>query len=469
MRQVSEVMPDSSPSRQAPPNGNGEHKTGHTKQLRLGRQLSTETGMDKPASLDTRTPVEPGGEVTEAVRQEAMAMLASPELATLIVNDVHELGVVGEDKLIWMTYVTGTCRLMNRAIQLCVFGGSSTGKSKTVGKVLDLFPAEEVIRATQLTAKHLLNLKEEDSESYRHRIIFIGEMTSRDGDLVFREMAESAEVRNLTVREGVSVVSVAKGPITYICTTTLRPETIKGEDASRMFFFPTDDSSEQTERVNKSRAQQAKSGVASGDKRAILDRHHAAQQLLQDHLDILVRVPYADLIQLPTDDPGNRRLYDRIMCLVEAVTFMGQFREGRVAIPGDATTGGVRTVNADARDWEIALPLIDTIVRQKLGILDQRGAEFLERVKGISRGTLSVQQIAGATEMSETTIRRRIEELPGSTVTRNWDGLKFLYEFSHENGTDHLVQSIGLPTVTEVEEYMDAQIGGELENCSKQP
>ncbi len=86
------------------------------------------------------------------MRKAAELTLGFPDLAKQIVDDVHSLGIVGEDELILMVYLTATARLLDRAITLCVTGDYSSGKSKIVREVLELFPPGEVIKATQMTS-----------------------------------------------------------------------------------------------------------------------------------------------------------------------------------------------------------------------------------------------------------------------------------------------------------------------------
>ena len=116
------------------PEGHGEQKTLSDKELRPTRQLTTNYTVE-----------------ADPIAAESARMLASPDLPRQIIDDVHSLGVVGEDDLILMLYVTATARLMPRAIHLCVYGGFSSGKSIAAGKVLDLFPPDDVYRATQIT------------------------------------------------------------------------------------------------------------------------------------------------------------------------------------------------------------------------------------------------------------------------------------------------------------------------------
>lgn len=439
---VVETESPTAPRRQEPPNGNGEHKPLSDKELEPARQLATDSTSDE-----------------DPVAREAAAMLASPDLPQQIIDDVHSLGVVGEDDLLLMVYVTATARLMPRAIHLCAHGESASGKSYTVSRVLDLFPPEAVLRATQITPKHLLNLSEEDVEQYKHRVIFIGEQIDEELGLAFREMAESGEVHNLTVREGRSQVSVARGPVTFIATTTLCPSQMKDEDASRMFYYATDDTAEQTLRVMSARADRSKGSVRRVNKASIVRKHRVAQENLARHADVVVVVPYAHLIDLPPESPHSRRLHDRILLLLEAVVFLGQFRSGRQRKPDDS--GTVR-IYADAEDWRIALPLIEAIVAQKFGLPDPATRKFMEHVRALGKGPFSIDDLVQRIGSPETTVRRRINGLPNGSRKIVTDGRKHLYSFSFE---DNPLRAAGLPSYDDVQAHL--RDGGKLENSAK--
>lgn len=428
---VQEAVGLSSSTHQDAPIRRGEHKSSNHKQLEPTRQLATDTEIN-----------------LDGVRQDAVRMLASPGLIGEVVADVQQLGVIGEDLLILMVYLTATARLMRRAIHLCVTGSYSTGKTFLVRTVLRLMPETDVFMTTQLTPKHLMNLDEKDKGKYRHKVIFIAEQVSDEAGLAFREMAESGEVRNLTVVDNKAEECVAEGPVTFISTTTRLPKDFKDEDASRLFFLSTDDSEEQTEQVIKARSTRAKSPPSEAEHVCILEKHRAAQEKLLERTKVQIVIPFADLIRLPTADPASRRLYDRILLLLDAATFLSQFRKGRrCEQDGDAIR-----VFADADDWGAILPLVEIIVAQKYRLIDKSGEDFLTRVKPLGLGAFSIEDLSAHTGMSPSTVRRRIKCLPPTVCTRKWDGKKLTHSFQYDADFGPAVE---LPSVEEVSRYLD--------------
>lgn len=260
-------------------------------------------------------------------------------------------------------------------------------------------------------------------------------------------MAESGEVQNLTVRDGTAQRSKTKGPITFIATTTLSPGDMKDEDASRWFYFLTDDTQAQTQRVMEAAARRAKDPSQAEDKEAIIQKHRWAQVVLKNASGVQVIVPFADLIKLPSEDPHSRRLFAKILLLLQAVTFLCQFREGRHRDEVD----GVTRVFADAEDWRIALPLIEAIVRQKYGCGDQADKDFFADVQKLGRGPFSIEDLAKKLSVSPSTVRRRIGKLPPSSFEKFWHQGMHMHSF-HDG--DHFSTVPGLPTYEEVRDYL---------------
>ena len=194
------------------------------------------------------------------------------------------------------------------------------------------------------------------------------------------------------------------------------------------------------------RAARAKKPGASLDYAAIIQKHHSAQAILSEHAAVRIVIPYADLIELPADDPGSRRLHDRILRLLEAMTFLGQFRSDRRR----EETDGVSYVYSDAQDWKDVLPLVETIVAQKYEVPTRRAEEFIEKIRPKGSGPFSIDQLIELSGLPQTTVRNRVSELPPEWVKRVPDGKKCLYSFQTD---DRHLESIGLPTSEDVEKY----------------
>jgi hypothetical protein len=113
-----------------------------------------------------------------AVRELAEA----PGLMDRVLQQVHAMGVVGEDELITLTYVAGTSRVLEQPINVLARGPSGSGKSFTVLHTLKLVGSDYT---NQLTSSSALSLVY-DTRPLAHTVIFLFEanqlQTEKQGD-----------------------------------------------------------------------------------------------------------------------------------------------------------------------------------------------------------------------------------------------------------------------------------------------
>ncbi len=437
-------MADRKPKRQTKPEYGGGPKRSEKKDLDQARRSATKT----PAKHKRRA--------------AATLLLEDPDFPQHVIDHVHRQGAVGEYNVILMVYLTATTRLFPRPLNLCVYGPSSCGKSFVTQRVLEMFPPDEVITATQMTKKYLLNQLEEDSDRFKHRVLFIAEFIDPELGVAFREMATTGRVRNLTVRDNQATEYTAEGPTAFITTTTQKLEDINAEDLSRMSCFPVDDSSTQTEAVIRRirrkympKRKKSKTNPAKSVRRAIPSRvWHQCQIQLGRARNTKINVPFADLIQLPNHDPTVRRAFERILQIVEAVTFVCQFRKGRRF---ETDSNERRVVYADELDWKYARPLIAVELNHVFGLPSQQVVEFANSVVNLEGTEHTIPELVKKLKTPETTVRRRIKQLPDSWKNRRLvpgRGQAF-----HIN-PDSLDVAQGLPTVEDVKEFLNRNGGG---------
>src|SRR5262245_36499762 len=94
-----------------------------------------------------------------------------PDLMERIIDQVQSMGVVNERKLITLTYIAATSRVLPHPINVIAKGTSSGGKSFTIKTVLDLIGANYV---NQLTSSSALSLVY-DAQPLVHKVIFLFE------------------------------------------------------------------------------------------------------------------------------------------------------------------------------------------------------------------------------------------------------------------------------------------------------
>jgi hypothetical protein len=113
---------------------------------------------------------------------EAVKTIAeSPTLLVDMEKMVHRLGVIEEGTSIRGTYLSATSRLMRgQVISYLRRGASSSGKNYLIGKTLDLFPSECIVRMSASSEKALAYMGDgpEDRDALKHKILLIPEAAS---------------------------------------------------------------------------------------------------------------------------------------------------------------------------------------------------------------------------------------------------------------------------------------------------
>lgn len=295
------------------------------------------------------------------VRAEARAMLESPDLLGRCYRDVAALGVAGEGDLVAAVYLTGVSRLLRKPLAAIVQAPSSVGKSYTVGKVAELFPPEEMIHATAMTAQSLYYL---EPGALRHKWIVAGERSRREDDdtaeatRALREMISSGRLAKLVPmkQEGKIVTQRIEqdGPIAFVETTT--QSRIFDEDANRCLLLTADERPQQT-RMIVDRIAATYAGATDVDTKPIIERHHAAQRMLEPWP---VSIPFAGKIaeQFDCERVEARRAIGHVMGMIQACAMLHQFQR---------TIDGAGRIVATVADYEMARHLCRGPLARLLG------------------------------------------------------------------------------------------------------
>lgn len=328
--------------------------------LRIGAELSAQS-----AKADEQV-VQPDSQellqkMPEHVRNDARAMLESPDLFGRCYQDISALGVAGEGELVAAIYLVGVSRLLPKPLSVIVQAPSSTGKSYTVEKTTSPFPPETVIHATSLTANALYYM---DAGSLRNKLVVAGERSRRQDDdtaEVTRALREMQSAGRLTKAVPQKIDGKIKtdlieqeGPIAYIETTTLSE--IFDEDLNRCLLLHADEREQQTRNVV-TRLAKGYSGAIRPNTEAIIQRHHALQRMLQQRP---VSVPFAEQLadRFPTERVEARRAFPHLMGMIQACALLHQFQR---QLDGDGQ------IVASVADYEMARHLCRGPLARLLG------------------------------------------------------------------------------------------------------
>ena len=299
--------------------------------------------------------------VTEMYEATALTMLRASDLMAQIAEDIEAVGVTGERSLALMVYLIGTSRLAKRPLAGIVRGSSASGKSYIIESVAKLFPGEAVVHAHRITPQALYHLPE---GALAHKFVVAGERSRAQNDAAaeatraLREMLATGYLNKLittSTRDGfVTQMIHQPGPIAYVESTTLRR--IFDEDRNRCILLRTDESPEQTRRINLAAARRKTVPLNAHRRQRVEDivaKHHAVQRVLKR---CRVTIPFAESLaeNFPCDRVESRRSFPLLLSLIEAVALLHQFQRNDdhdanntiEAVPEDCATA--RDLNAGA-------------------------------------------------------------------------------------------------------------------------
>jgi hypothetical protein len=287
---------------------------------------------DKP---DTRTNTkkpsnDAGSDVRQATRTtpgQTPDLALEEDILALFLDDFRRAGVVGEERLGQLVYLSLTSRMLPwdpaaavRPVSLLPKGTTSTGKSHATSTALRFFPEQAYFSLGSFTRRYLFYAE----ETFSHRVIYVPEWASikEDEEIVamLRILLSEGRIIHGTVEvegEGKGKRKATRiekeGPTGLIVTTT--EAAIDTEMETRLFAVVTDDSPEQTRRVfHKIAGSQKGAGALN------LGRWHELQDWISSHGETPVFVPFADALAelIPANATRLRRDFGSLLNLVRA-------------------------------------------------------------------------------------------------------------------------------------------------------
>jgi DNA primase len=254
-----------------------------------------------------------------------LAFLNSPDLFAEILRDFETLGISGEANNKLATYLAATSRRLSDPISVLVQSRSASGKSTLLESVVSLIPNEDKRYLTRLTTTSLFY---HCANELTHKLIAIEEAEGLGEAAYSLRALQSA--KRLTVAVTVKDPASGKmkteqyeveGPVAVLMTTT--SANLDEETASRFLVITIDESREMTERILETqRHRDTLSGyLAELDKNTVIEKHHAAQRLLEP---VIVINPYAPQLSFPSYSLRARRDHKKYLMLIKAVTFLHQ-------------------------------------------------------------------------------------------------------------------------------------------------
>ncbi len=379
--------------------------------------------------------------MSEAERQEALRLLRSKNLLQRISTDLETVGYVGEDQNKQLGYLIATSRKLDKPLSAIIRSESGAGKSFLMECVAELMPEEEVQYFSRLTPQSLYYMGENELV---HKLLIVDE---RDGSEEAEYPIRTLQTRRkLTLAVPMKDASTGKikttmltinGPIAYMESSTKLQ--INPENLNRCFEIYLDESEKQTERIYalQKRAHTPEGWKVDAGRAVTLRRHRNAQRLLAP---VRVSIPYAKLLHFPASWTRGRRDHQRLLHLIEAVTFLHQEQREK-----KHTADSEEHIEATVDDYARAYDLARAAFTQALADMPRNARLLLSQIRAMvkdvsERLNLSERDygfrrrdVREYTRLPDHQIKRAmrtLEELEYVTVRRGGRGGSFIYHLA---------------------------------------
>ena len=322
------------------------------------------------SSLRKKAPV-----LNDTEKTEGLAFLKRPDLVQKILSDCEALGFVGEEKAKLLGYLIGLSRKLPKPLSGIVVSQSGAGKSSLTELVEQLTPPEDVLLYSRLTPQALYYM----NHDLKGLLLILEERAGGESaDYSIRTLQSrqklrlAAPIKDPVTGKMTTQCYEVEGPVAYLETTTnpyLNPE-----NSSRCFELFMDESEEQTRRIQRQQKRQRLFCDEDLDElcERIKQRHHNAQRLLKP---LKVFVPYADLIEFPSQWLRTRRDNERFLCLIEVIAFLHQYQREQ-----GETAAGKPYVLANLEDYRLAYELAQELFASTLHELTRDARALFEIV-----------------------------------------------------------------------------------------
>lgn len=363
-------------------------------------------------------------ELSEEDKILGMSFLKDHKIFQRIIDDMSTMGYVGEELNKILMYLCASSRKLDDPISVLILSQSSSGKSYLVDTVKHLMPPEEVVSLTSLSDQALNYV-----EDLMHKFLILGESVhSNIIEYQIREMLSGKELSRLvTVKNpdtGKMQSEVMRIPV-IVSSVMSGTNAINPENASRCFVINTDESAEQTQRIQENQRYKyslAKLKSGNEEKEKIIRTHRAAQKLLRK---VNIVNDFAPMLKFPVKLMRTRRDHDRFMDLIACVCFIRQYQKE------EEIEDDIHFIRCDLEDYNIAYKImVNGILSSTMRELPAGTQMIYEQMRNLAKEESKKLKLE-PTEISMT--QRQIREFSDQSQSVVKNAIRQLVDFEYIN------------------------------------
>ena len=228
--------------------------------------LAKAWGWDRVVTLEEKREVErqerenKANEAWEDTRVQTIAK--SRNILEKFHHELKKSGVVGEERLIKLLFLSGHSRLLDRPISLIIKGPSSSGKSYVTEQALLNPQPDHAVKFLTGMSERALVYSEDD---YRHKIINIAEQAGINSeflDYTIRTLFSENRIEYETVVDHQPVKKSKEGPTGLVLANT--KASLYHDNETRAISIWTTDTQEQTTAIMEATADEDRAGMDFG-------------------------------------------------------------------------------------------------------------------------------------------------------------------------------------------------------------
>ena len=341
----------------------------------LGKLLFALETLQEERIRDAMEPTATVPQMAAKERDEALALLKSPDLLGQILEDFDACGIVGEATNKLTGYLACVSRKLDRPLAVIIQSTSAAGKSMLMESILAFTPEEERVKYSAMTGQSLYYLGETNlknkilaivEEEGAEKASYALKLLQSEGELTIASTGKDDQGRMKTEEYHV------EGPVMIFLTTTAVD--IDEELLNRCLVLTVDESREQTKAIHDL---QREAETFDGLKRKVerdrvLAVHRNAQRLLKP---LHVVNPFATQLTFLSDRTRTRRDHVKYLTLIRSITLLHQHQRPL------QEKDGLQYIEVTFEDLAAANALAHEVLGRSLDELPPQTRRLLEELK----------------------------------------------------------------------------------------